>query len=163
MMWPGLATSAPNFSWGAPPDTTPVACVTLVLPRSLASMVKVPELRLVGTLNVLLKVPYLSAWTEVTAWPGSDARCLMVRSIVARGSKPLPVSSVLGPWRTILGLSRISTPGVTVVGPPSLGCPVGMGGAGAGVGVGILAVLWWVAPLGSTAPEPADRLSMPNT
>src|SRR5258708_8667105 len=154
MMSPDLPTSAPNFSWGAPPDATRVGCVTLVLPRSLAWMGKVPDLRLVGTLNVLLKVPYLSAWTEVTTWPGSDARCLMVRSIVARGSKPLPVSSVLVPWRTILGLSRISTPGVTVVGPPSLGCTAGMAVAGAREGLGLPALLHSLPPVPPPAPAP---------
>ena len=89
--------------------------------------------------------------------PGSDCRCLTNTSTVACASKPVPVTPILEPWRTMLGLSRISVLEVTM--DDTVGVIVG---SGVLVGAG---VLWWCEPLTLLfmIPCQADGLNMPYT
>src|SRR5258708_19816586 len=88
----------------------------------------------------------LSAWTKLSNCPGSDCRCLKYTPTVACAPKPVPVTPMLVPWRTMVGLSRISSlPEVTL--DDTVGVIVGSGvlvGADVLVGAG---VLWWCKPL----------------
>src|SRR5260221_4839200 len=160
MMSPGLPTWAPNFNRGVPPETIPRAWATLVLPRSRAWMKKVPELKVIGTVRLLEKLPYLSVWTKLITWPGCASTCVMARSTVERGSKPLPFTPMLVPWRTIPGLSRTSAPTALLIGTCGVLTTFGVGGGGL---LGMVVAWLELFPSVFTPPRPADWLRTPNT